>query len=220
MTRVNRQLENQNKAFFPGVGKYEIPCIQPVTIDEPIKTIDFSRARSCKEPANVGVHFFVRDYEFARLWTHPDIYAQMLSRFRFVCSPDFSTYVDYPMAVQINNHYRKHWLAAYWQSRGMTVVPTISWSDARSFAWCFDGEPTGATVAISSVGTQAHKESKRLFTLGFAVMLDTIRPRMILFHGKIPDDVNEMLNSDKNVESVVELLAFQARLRKIEGREY
>ena len=220
MTRVNRQLENLNKAFFPGVGKYEIPVLQPVMIDEPITTIDFSRARSCKDPAEVGVHFFVRDYEFSRLWTHPDIYAQMLARFRFVCTPDFSMYTDYPMAVQISSHYRKHWLGAYWQSLGMTVVPTICWSDERSFEWCFDGEPIGATVAVSSIGTQAHKESKRLFTLGFARMLESLRPHTVLFHGNIPSDAQDILNDDKNVVCVAKLLAFQARLRKIEGREY
>ena len=48
-----------------------------------------------------------------------------------------------PFAMQIYNQYRKHWLAAYWQLNGITVYPTISWSDENSYEWCFDGEPRG-----------------------------------------------------------------------------
>ena len=44
---------------------------------------------------------------------------------------------------------------------GMTVYPTISWSDKKSYDWCFDGEPVGGIVAVSSVGTQNNKEANR-----------------------------------------------------------
>ena len=67
----------------------------------------------------------------------------MFRRFRFVCTPDFSMYTDFPLALQINSHYRKHWLGAYWQSKGITVIPTIFWSDERSFEWCFDADDPG-----------------------------------------------------------------------------
>lgn len=214
-----RQCENMDKAAFDGVGKYGIPPILPVDIVEPIEMIGFNFAQRYKAPERVGVHFFLKDYQFTRLWTSPDIYTPMLSRFRFVCTPDFSMYTDYPMALQINSHYRKHWLGAYWQAHGMTVIPTICWADERSFDWCFDGEPVGGTVAVSSVGTQINRRSKRLFTLGFEHMLLRLRPRVVLFHGDMPCEVAEMLNSDNSSIRVVEVLAFQAKLRKIESRD-
>ena len=214
-----RQVENMDKAMFEGVGRYEVPPIYPVDINEPVEMIGFNFAMRYKEPSKVGVHFFLKDYMFGRLWETPDRYMEMLKRFRFVCTPDFSMYTDYPLAIQIGNHYKKHWIGAYWQANGINVVPTIGWSDERSFSWCFDGEPVGGTVAISSVGTQDNLRAKHLFILGFVQMLEKLHPSVILFHGDIPEMVYEMINKQKDVVRLEKILAFQNRLRTIESRD-
>ena len=141
--------------------RFDIPILRPeLTTAE--NWISFNYAKGCEEPSEHGVHFFVDDYQFNRIWAHPDNYLGMMARFDTVCTPDFSTYTDFPRIIQIYNHYRKHWLGAYWQAHGIKVIPTISWSTPDSFAWCFDGEPVGGAVAVSSVGTQASPESAAL----------------------------------------------------------
>lgn len=105
-----------------------------------------------------------------------------------MCAPDFSTYTDMPVAMQIYNHYRKHWIAAYWQMHGITVYPTISWSDESSYAWCFDGEPRGGVVSVSSVGTQNSVESKRLFMRGYEAMMKALDPAWVIFYGNVPKE--------------------------------
>lgn len=213
-----RQCENLDKATFEGVGKYEIPPLLPVNIAEPIEMIGFNYAGRYKHPEQVGVHFFLKDYQFTRLWTSPEVYTEMLSRFRFVCTPDFSMFTDYPLALQINSHYRKHWLGAYWQRNGMVVIPSICWSDERSFDWCFDGEPRNSTVAVSSVGTQIQTEAKRLFLLGFEQMISRLQPKLVLFHGRIPTEITAKIGamSADIAPKLVPIAAFQERLRGIE----
>ena len=213
-----RQCENLDKAIFPGVGKYDIPRILPMEVEQPVEMIGFNFAAKHKHPERVGVHFFLKDYQFSRLWTSPDMYTGMLRKFRFVCTPDFSMYTDFPLALQINSHYRKHWLGAYWQSKGITVIPTICWSDERSFEWCFDGEPEKSTVAISSVGTQLNERSKRLFLLGYEQMMSRLQPKIVLFHGRIPAEITAKTGVDNGGDSpvIVSILAYQERLRKIE----
>ena len=186
MYRQGRNYENLNKCIFDGTGTYGIPPIQPehCTVEG---FIGFYYAKSCKLPYNKGVHFFIDDYQFTRCWANPDAYIDLLSNFKAVCTPDFSTYTDFPRAVQIYNHYRKHWLGAYWQQNGITVIPTISWADRDSFAWCFDGEPVGGVVAVSSVGTQLNKESRKLFMDGYNEMLARLQPERIFFYGLVPD---------------------------------
>lgn len=103
-------------------------------------------------------------------------------------TPDFSTYTDFPKAIQIYNHYRKHWLGAYWQQHGVYVIPTISWSDKESFSWCFDGEPVGGVVAVSSVGTQVNRDASELFIAGYREMLDRLQPSQIIMYGHVPDE--------------------------------
>jgi len=122
------------------------------------------------------------------VWRSPEQYVNLLSDFQVVMTPDFSLYTDWPKAIQIYNHYRKHWLGAYWQSLGLNVIPTIAWSDSDSFNWCFDGTPKGATVAVSSVGTQARPETKRLFLAGWHEMIDRLQPETVVFYGNVPPE--------------------------------
>ena len=39
-----RQCENMDKASFEGVGKYEVPRILPMEIEEPVEMIGFNFA--------------------------------------------------------------------------------------------------------------------------------------------------------------------------------
>lgn len=180
--------ENLDKFSFSGVGKYEIPQIDPETKYPGGEFVGMNYALTEKFPESKIMHCFVDDYQFIRYWNNPDKYLPVLSKFLAVCSPDFSTYTDMPLAMQIYNHYRKHWLASYWQLNGITVYPTISWSDKSSYDWCFDGEPVGGVVAVSSVGTQKNKESKRLFLLGYEEMMKRLDPAWVIFYGIVPEE--------------------------------
>ncbi len=178
--------ENLDKFIFPGAGKYGIPPIKPATEYPQGEFIPMNYAKSERFPGNKIIHCFVDDYQFVRYWNQPDKYISMLCKFSAVCVPDFSTYTDMPLAMQIYNHYRKHWLAAYWQLHGLRVYPTISWSTPDSYDWCFDGEPVGGIVAVSSVGTQKSKESKRLFLAGYEEMMKRLDPSWVIFYGNVP----------------------------------
>lgn len=172
---------------FPGVGPYDIPPIEPEPY-VPCKWKSFKFVRETRETQRVGVHFFISDYDFERVWTQTGKYLEMLKRFAAVMSPDFSLFTDWPVAAQIWNHYRKHYIAALLQSQGCKVYPSISWSDKRSYAWCFDGEPVGATVCVSSVGTQYYDSTRRLFLHGYDAMLERLKPATILFYGNVPPE--------------------------------
>ena len=88
-------------------------------------------------------------------------------------TPDFSTYTDFPKAIQIYNHYRKHWVGAYLQEAGVRVIPTISWS---------------RTVAVSSVGCMNSVEKRRLFLAGYTEMVSRLHPGSIIFYGDVPEE--------------------------------
>lgn len=183
-----RNYENLERRLFDGVGEYGIPQIEPVAYEGGCDWIGFNYAKSTKDCEGKGVHFFLDDYQFCRLWSNIDRYIPMLQRFRYVMSPDFSTYTDFPKAMQIYNHYRKHWCAAYMQEAGIQVIPTISWSTSDSYDWCFDGDPECAAVAVSSVGCMNSKEKKALFLAGYEEMVRRLQPETIIFYGFVPEE--------------------------------
>ena len=190
MYKELRNYENIQRMLFDGVGRYDIPEIELTQFDN-AEFVGFNYAKSTKNCEDKAVHFFLDDYQFNRVWTDPDKYIPMLQRFKYVLTPDFSLYTDFPKSLQIYNHYRKHWLGAYWQMHGINVIPTICWSDRDSFEWCFDGEPTRSVAAVSSVGTQNSKEKKRRFLDGYFEMVERLEPELIIFYGRVPEECKE-----------------------------
>lgn len=175
---------------FDGDGKYDIPKLAPVTENLYIKDwIGFNfLATTRKHRETTGVQFFIDDYQFERIWNLPKRFAKVVSKFGAVLSPDFSQFTDFPKAVQIFNHYRKHWCGAFWQAQGATVIPTIRWGDKESYDWCFDGEPEGSIVAVSNVGLMRNKEDRQRFMTGYNEMRTRLQPKEILIFGHLFDD--------------------------------
>ena len=89
-------------------GAYNLPVVGTDAVPTADSLIPFNRAKTCTR-RDVGVHFFIDDYQFERIWKDPEKYVEKLRQYACVASPDFSPYGDMPMALQIYNHYRKHW---------------------------------------------------------------------------------------------------------------
>jgi len=179
--------ENAELGIYAGVGEYGIPQIEPVKVIPGItRWIEFDYCQRLrkdrKDRRTLGVHFFEPDYKFERAWTCPDRYGEMLQEFGCCMSPDFSMFMDFPKALSVYNHYRKHFLARYWHEMyNISVVPTIGWCGKDSYDWCFDGEPEGSIVAVSNVGCAINKEAKSLFAEGYKEMLIRLHPIKVLF---------------------------------------
>lgn len=130
------------------------------------------------------VHFYLDDYQFERTWNKPDFYTDKLLNFDSVFTPDFSLYLDMPMPLQIFNTYRNRLLGAYWQSRGLEVIPTLSWSDDKSYSFCFEGVESNGVVTVSTVGCGKNLKVKELFMAGLDEMIHRLEPKAVLVYGK------------------------------------
>ena len=190
---------NLEKASFSGVGKYDIPQLMPIREKEIGKIdewIGFNYVLSDDNPEGKAVHFFLDDYQFIRLWNNPEKYMEKLAQYEAVLTPDFSPYGDMPMATQIFNHYRKHWVGALMQQYGIRVIPTIRASrDERSFEWYLDGEPKKSVVCISSMWT-SDEESLEYFMKEYNTMIEVLKPEKIYVYG------NEIEGLKGNIEYI------------------
>lgn len=187
-------IHNLEYGQYEGSGLYDIPMMLPVHIDNlaDIPVQGFSYAMSDKNRAQKGCHFFQHDYQFERVWTHPQRYMQVLREFAFVLSPDFSPYSDMPKATKIFNVYRNRWCGRYWQENGIKVIPTVTWSDEESLEYALDGIPKHSTVAISTVGEGRWSNWKMLYDT-WDLMLEKLEPDTILLYGK---DLRENLKGN------------------------
>jgi hypothetical protein len=148
----------------------------------PERLLGFNFAKT-SDDTGAGLHFFLDDYQFERVWASPDRYLGLLGRFACALTPDFSLYADMPLPMQQWNVYRSLALGKYWQRNGISVVPSLQWAGKATFAFCFKGVPKDATVAASTVGVKREKESIRLWCAGMAEAMRQCRPRCILLYG-------------------------------------
>ena len=148
----------------------------------PDELIGFNYAKSSRNK-NVGIHFYVDDYQFERIWNYPEKYVDILSEYDCILSPDFSLYMDMPMPMKIWNIYRSRQIGAYYQSRGIKVIPTISWAEPETYEFCFRGIPKGSIVSISTIGVKRDKEAMKIWTDGVTAMIEHIEPSAILVYG-------------------------------------
>lgn len=129
---------------------------------------------------------------FERVWRLPEKYTSILGRFRAVVAPDFSLYQDWPLMPNMWNHFRKHWLGAYWSAMGVTVIPSPSWvlGSDECFSWCLDGEPEGSTICISSQAAIKGDARKRQFEDGWKTAMERLSPRRVYLFGDYPDSLH------------------------------
>lgn len=184
---IEQNLHNLAYAQFEGVGEYDMPALLPTHISKevvkqtPLQGFNF--VLSDKKRSLKACHFFLHDYQFERVWKYPDRYVEVLRQYRFVLSPQFSTYDDMPKATKIFNMYRNKWCARYWQECGITVVPTIAWSANDDFEYYMDGIPKHSVIAISTMGDGRWGGYKQFYKY-YDKTVDYLEPELIILYGK------------------------------------
>lgn len=196
-TRILEQnILNLSFAQFEGVGKFDIPMILPEFIsDEDLRITPlqgFNFAKTEQHPEQKAVHFFLHDYQFERVWNYPDRYIDMLRKFKFVLSPQFSTYEDMPMITKVFNIYRNRWCGRYWQEQGITVIPTFAFGGDEKFEWCFDGLPKNSIIAVSTMGDGRWGANRSVYKV-WDKLLEVLEPRTVILYGK---DLSNNLNGN------------------------
>ena len=148
----------------------------------PSRLIGFNYAKTSKDK-KTGVHFFIDDYQFERLWNYPEKYVDILKEYECILTPDFSLYTDMLMPLKIWNTYRSRQLGAYYQKQGIKVIPTISWAEKETYQFCFEGIPKGSIIAVSTVGVIKDKQASEIWVDGMKEAINRIKPSKIILYG-------------------------------------
>lgn len=162
-------------------GAYDMPVIQ-ATNHVPKDLISFNYMLT-KDDFAKGIHFYIDDYQFERIWNTPDKYMDRLAMFDCVLTPDFSLYMDMPLAMQIWNVYRSRLIGQKMQDAGITVIPALSWSDERSYDFCFDGLQQGGTVSVSTIGVKQDEDAAAIWVSGMNEAINRLKPKCVVVYG-------------------------------------
>lgn len=165
---------------FARDGTFEMPIIKKTKLDlDNIAFVGYDKLNE-KETDKI-VHFFLDDYKFEILWKDPEPRIAKLKEYHAVLSPQFSLYTEMPLAVQIHQVFKSRWCGAYFQSKGLKVIPSLVWGEPDTFWFSFDGIDEDSVVAVSTIGMRTEKD---LFMAGYKEMLRRINPKAIICYGE------------------------------------
>jgi hypothetical protein len=174
-------LERFNK--IDTIGVYNMPVVfgKDIAISS---ILPFNYAKSSASYTST-IHFYIDDYQFERIWSNPDKYIPILKKYNGIIGPDFSTYGDFPLAVQIFNIWKNRMMEYIFQSAGIEVVPNFSYMGENSEKWCFDGIIEGSCIATSTSGVSNECYNITHLNRGIEAALDIIKPPKIYLYGLI-----------------------------------
>jgi len=200
---------------FEGAGIFDIPIVRKQNIDvSKIELWGYTKAKpNDVEYKHKTIHFFTYDWKFDTVFDKPEKAMEKLDQYYALLTPEFSTYKDMPLAVQLWSTFKNRWCGAFWQKLGMKVIPTITWGTPPSFNFCFDGVEQNAIVAVSTYGSE---NNERGFMRGYNKMLEVLNPAQIVCYGEPFDNMggNIKFISPYNREEIIKKLGMKEYLRR------
>ena len=166
-------------------GFYQMPIIERET-HIPKGLMGFNYALTSGDISK-GIHFYVDDYQFERIWNDPHKYIDVLREYDCVLTPDFSLYLDMPISMKIWNIFRSRLIGQMMQDEGLIVIPTVSWAEEETFDFCFDGLPEGGVMSISTVGVKKDEHAMEIWKAGTTELIKRKKPSALLVYGGAVD---------------------------------
>lgn len=165
------------------VGKYELPEVKAYTGEIPVDLTPYSMKDTGNK--NGAVHFYIDDYRFTGMymWGHISQFTEKVAPYRMVIAPDFSVYLDQSRALNIFQLYQNRVVAAYWQSVGLQVIPSVSWGNAESFEYCFEALPQNSVLSIGGLGNAHHASMLKLWEYGVNLTIERLHPTALIIYG-------------------------------------
>lgn len=170
--------------LFWGDNDYGIPLLKKdIFVPKKLAPYGAEVRRYQKSAEGATIHFFLDDYKFEVLWNRPNKTLSVIQNYGYALSPDFSLFLDYPVAVQLWNTYRNRWLGRFWQENGIKVIPTAVWGEKESYSFAFCGIPKNSYVAIGTVGIKG-RYAKKVFAEGFEELCKQVEPSGLILYGE------------------------------------
>lgn len=163
------------------VGKWQMPYIRKeMHVPKDVMSFNYMLNTDSFEK---GIHFYIDDYQFERIWNDPYKYFERLAKFDCAFTPDFSLYTDMPLPMQMWNVFRSRLIGQMMQDNGVRVIPTLSWCMPNSFEFCFDGIEKGGVVSVSTIGVKKDKAAERIWVAGMNEAIRRLEPSHIVVYG-------------------------------------
>ncbi len=179
-------------------SKHQLPVVKPVFVGPPAEMKAFYRINRCKEDERKRffAHFYVDDKKFERIWNRPYAYVDMFRSIGGMISTDYSILTNMVESQRQWNDFRNKLLAAFYQSRNVTVIASPSWSDdLQNIERYMEGWPRNSVIAVNSTGVCHDRRARKTWLDGYWAMISILSPSHILRYGGRIEGENTLIST-------------------------
>ena len=183
------QLEGMGNADFS--GKYDIPIVHG-TSKIPESLVSFSCCEKERDTRNKSIHFYEFDEKFIGILDNKlklDKKIETFRKYQSVILPDYSVYLDMPLAMQLFHVYKSRAIGNYLSQNGIKIIPNIRWGDDRTYEFAFTGVEKYGIIAVGVQGAYRDSDTRWYFEKGFVKMLEVLEPETVLCYGNLPKEL-------------------------------
>lgn len=138
------------------------------------------------------VCFYTDDTAFAQLWNDPVTYTKRMidAGFKYVMSPNFSLWGNWPEALWIYQIYRARWLGRFFQEAGLQVIPDVDFGVGKNidlekhidlFACGLPRHAPVVSMQLQAIRDGDFEQVKQ----GVSMVYDRLEPDKFIFYGSI-----------------------------------
>lgn len=175
--------------WWPVEPETQMPVLEVPRFDTvPGSATAFDKRGKASSPESTLLHFYVADRKLRSQVTRPQRFVEPFSHFWGITAPDFSIRAGDPKDMRMIAVRLSRMVAAFYQSKGIRVVPHIRWCDSRDYSFCFLGVQSGSTVSVSTHGLWRHQTLRKSFLDGLNVLCERLSPPVLIVHGALPNE--------------------------------
>lgn len=182
---LNKQDILKDVEFIDSTAPFPMPKVHKVDpFKLPSVATPFSKALNGNDK-DIIVVFYEPDTNFVRILHNPKRYVDPLKKFTCVVGPDLSQKIGMTPFINFHNHWWNMALTAFFQSKGVLMIPNVTWSNPASYSYSFIGIPKHSVISINCSGIKGNNAAMYLWRKGYEEAVRILDPVLIIRYGEI-----------------------------------
>ena len=181
-------LTSRRPSWFPQgfqvSGPDQIACLSGASKEEvPDKLVALGDEKRGGDVERIGVHTYVADNRIIPFVWNANQYVDRLSRYTSVLSPDLTVGLQMSRWQRSMVTYLSRATGAYFESRGLKVIPSIRALIPEDYDVVASGIPVGSVIAFGAYSLRRNHELRARFEHGVHAMIEMIQPEAVMIYG-------------------------------------
>jgi len=190
-------------------GTAQMPVLTSSLITQRVQNMQaFTKPAAPDLRASTLLHGFVADHKLRRLVRDPGRYLTLAAEHLAVVTPDLSIRDGMPPHERFHSAWLNRAVGAFFQSRGLQVIPSVRWSTETDLEVMLDGLPCQSAVVLSVQSMVRDFRALQTLSRGIPILLERLAPKQVFLYGQAPEGIA------KKLHRVAEVFQFPTDARK------